>query len=714
MTDTPDLSALVAATQSFTLGLQRSFAFTPAGVLYVQSTHGQDTVQDLWCLPITEDGFGSPYCVVDAHAQDTGPLSAEEAARRERVRERAQGIVAYSVSKDGTRCAFTWGDGIGVVNPMTCEWLTTLTPPGIMAQPTLSPDGSTVAGVIDGALWLIDVSTGQSSCLAHEDGPVTWGLADFIAAEEMGRYDGFWWAPDSSGLIAARVDNTALTDWWIAAPVDPARPATAMAYPPTGGINATISLSLFGRNGERHDLPFTFGPGHEDEYLVDIQWVDPAHVLVSSQDRRQEQVRTVQWTRADHEVTPVMMTTQRPYVDLIAGLPYGVRTETGLTHCFTVGVVDNERQILLHDQPFGQGQDGWSLSSVTHIDTRGQWRVLANGIPSDEPWRSQGRLISDHGSQSFEGTIWAGLAGPQEELVIVQRLASVANDPMIKIALLDRPGHPMYLLKSLAEPFPRVGVHVHGPLAGEGGIRTFVFVDKTWKRKDGPLPVLVKSYGGPHARMVVDDRSRFGEAAFYATQGYCVIVTDGLGAPGGGMDGEYAIVKNLAATVQGQVDALDLVDHHLPGLIDRSRVGIMGWSYGGYLAARCVLERPDVFRVGLAGAPVTDWRLYDTHYTERYLGHPGEDGEAYDREDLAKIVDGIDGHSWPGRLLLIHGLADDNVVVAHTLRLSGAMLAKGLPHEVLPLSDVTHFTSSATINAMLLRHQLDFLHRYLA
>jgi dipeptidyl-peptidase-4 len=161
------------------------------------------------------------------------------------------------------------------------------------------------------------------------------------------------------------------------------------------------------------------------------------------------------------------------------------------------------------------------------------------------------------------------------------------------------------------------------------------------------------------------------------------------------------------ATLEDQVDALHAVAAREPDL-DLSRVGIRGWSYGGYLSALAVIERGDVFHAAVAGAPVTDWRLYDTAYTERYLGHPGEQPEVYDRNSL---IDSAGKLERP--LLLIHGLADDNVVVANTLRLSAALLAAGRPHTVIPLSGVTHMTPQEIVAENLLLLEIEFFHRVL-
>jgi dipeptidyl-peptidase-4 len=164
---------------------------------------------------------------------------------------------------------------------------------------------------------------------------------------------------------------------------------------------------------------------------------------------------------------------------------------------------------------------------------------------------------------------------------------------------------------------------------------------------------------------------------------------------------------DLATPVlEDQITALHHAAEEHP--LDLTRVAIRGWSFGGYLAALAVLRRPDVFHAAIAGAPVTEWRLYDTHYTERYLGDPTTQPEVYDANSLLPLASEL-----TRPLLLIHGLADDNVVAAHTLQLSSALLAAGRPHEVLPLVGITHMTPQEVVAEHLLLHQLDFLRRSL-
>jgi dipeptidyl-peptidase-4 len=220
-------------------------------------------------------------------------------------------------------------------------------------------------------------------------------------------------------------------------------------------------------------------------------------------------------------------------------------------------------------------------------------------------------------------------------------------------------------------------------------------------------PVICSPYAGPHAQRVITAGGAYLTEQWLADQGFAVVVIDGRGTPGRGPEWEYAVHHDLAGPVlQDQVDALQAVAD-LEGALDLSHVGIRGWSFGGYLAALAVLDRPDVFHAAVAGAPVTEWRLYDTAYTERYLGNPDDD-VPYDRTSLLTRAAQL---SRP--LLLIHGLADDNVLAAHTLQLSSALLAAGKQHNVLPLSGVTHMTPQEVIAENLLLTEVEFFRTHL-
>ena len=220
----------------------------------------------------------------------------------------------------------------------------------------------------------------------------------------------------------------------------------------------------------------------------------------------------------------------------------------------------------------------------------------------------------------------------------------------------------------------------------------------------GPLPVLFAPYGGPGAQQVMRARDGYRLSQWFADQGFAVVVADGRGTPARGQAWEDAIWLDKAGpALEDQVAIIDDVKQRYPQL-DFDRVAIHGWSFGGFLTALAVLRRPDVFQVGVAGAPVTDFRMYDTHWAERYLGHPSEHPEAYDRCTLMREAPNLQRP-----LLLVHGLADDNVLPAHTFRLSEALTAAGKVHGVLPLRGTSHMISDPQIAVNLRLIELRFI-----
>jgi dipeptidyl-peptidase-4 len=235
-----------------------------------------------------------------------------------------------------------------------------------------------------------------------------------------------------------------------------------------------------------------------------------------------------------------------------------------------------------------------------------------------------------------------------------------------------------------------------------------VLLPQGWTAADGPLPVLMEPYGGPHHAEVGYAARTYLESQWVANRGFAVVIGDGPGTPGS-PSWERAMRLDFATpALEGQVAALQSAAAANPGALDLTRVAIRGWSFGGYLAALAVLRRPDVFHAAVAGAPVTDWLLYDTGYTERYLGLPEEQPDAYAASSLLE-----DAHLLSRPLLIIHGLSDDNVVAAHSLRLSSALLAAGRQHSLLPLSGVTHMTPQEVVAENLLLLQVQFVQQAL-
>ncbi|HVL83458.1 MAG TPA: prolyl oligopeptidase family serine peptidase [Pseudonocardia sp.] len=676
-----------ARTRRFTLGAPRGFTISPDGdrLVFLRSRGGTDPVTCLWSLDLTT---GEERLVADpaelAAGADHDDLPAEERARRERAREQAGGVVAYATDRPVTSAAFALGGRLYVT-----EFAAGLTPrlvetAGPVVDPRPDPSGRRVAFVSGGALHVHEVLTRTTATLLEPDAAnVTWGLAEFVAAEEMGRMRGHWWSPDGDALLVARVDDTPVQRWHVADPAQPQRPPAVLAYPAAGTPNAAVSLVLVGLDGSRTPVQWD---RERDEYLVQVTWTDHEPLLVV-QPRDQRALRLLAADVATGTTREVLAETDDRWVDIVPGVP--ARTTAGAL--VWAGDRDGAHRLLVDGEavtpPSLQVRavldvdgDAVLLSGSADPLSVGLWRWSPGGLESltPEPGVHSGRLTG--------GTL----------LVTRQSLDADGATTTVR-----RPGGEL-TVASLADPpglLPRVTLLT----TGARELRTAVLLP-SWHEPGTALPVLLDPYGGPHAQRVLAARGAYLTSQWFAEQGFAVVVADGRGTPARGPEFERAVYRDLAGPVLAdQVDALHAVAERYPDL-DLERVGIRGWSFGGYLAALAVLRRPDVFHAAVAGAPVTDWSLYDTHYTERYLGRPDTDPGAYARSSLIE-----DAPALTRPLLLVHGLADDNVVAAHTLRLSSALLAAGRSHGVLPLSGVTHMTPQEVVAENLLLLQVRFL-----
>jgi dipeptidyl-peptidase-4 len=686
-----------ARTQRLTLGEPRTVTVSPDGqrVVFARSRAGDDPVNCLWRLDVAT---GEERLVADPTLllaePDEHELPAEERARRERAREGAGGVVAYATDRAVTVTAFALGGRLfvaGLLSGMARE----LVVPGPVYDPRPDPTARRLAYVRGRELVVAEL-TGSTRVLAADDDPdVSWGSADFVAAEEMGRHRGYWWSPDGTAIAACRVDTSPVGRWWISDPAHPERPPTEVAYPAAGTDNPIVTLHVLRLDGtttevqwDRQALP----------YLAEVRWATPERLLLLVQSRDQRRVEVLDADPASGRTTLRWADEDEAWVELVAGTP----AELADGRLVTCADRDGARRLLVDGEPVTPPE--LQVRSVVSVD--GDTVVVTAtplGDPSDDPtvqhvWRWQDGELAPLTTEPGVHTAWVGGG-----TVVVRRVA--LGQRRATVGVLDGPE-----LASYAEE-PLITPNVTLARLGERRLATAVLLPHG-VGPDDRLPVLLDPYGGPHAQRVLAADPAYWVSQWFADQGFAVVVTDGRGTPGRGPGWERAVHRDLATpALDDQIDALHATAAEVPQL-DLDRVAIRGWSFGGYLAALAVLRRPDVFHAAIAGAPVTEWRLYDTHYTERYLGDPNDDPGPYDRCSLvAGLVDGSVRLTRP--LLLVHGLADDNVVAAHTLQLSSALLAAGCPHEVLPLSGVTHMTPQPAVAEHLLGHQLHFLRRAL-
>ena len=676
-----------ARTQRLSLGEPRSFTVSPDGsrVIFIRSHSGSDAVNTLWSLD-TATGVERELLDPRTLNTDLSELTAAELRQRERAREGASGVTSYACNRDVTLAVTVLGGSVVLIDLIRGDATMSSIESGVF-DVRLSPDGSTISYLRGTSLCVASLTGGERVIASDSNETISWGNAEFIAAEEMGRVRGYWWSPDSQSIAACRVDVSPVNVWHIADPAHPELPATEHRYPAAGTPNASVSLhiiSIATTTATSVELSGNW------EYLNTVSW-NSAGLIAQTQTRDQKQIDIHSIDASSGKATIVFTDTDAAWVELVAGVP-------------------------------ALQQDG---TLVTCADREGSRRLLVNGS-AVTPTTMQVRSVVSVGdsivfmandiSTPWEMDAWAYNNGAIERITQSDGVASVTGSRscyVSRISTLDteraqftvHTATATHNIASLAESSlvqPNVRILSVGPR----GIPVAILLPR-----DGlstKLPVLFDPYGGPHAQRVVASRASYNSSQWFADQGFVVVIVDNTGTPGKGSAWERGVLNDLAQPVLAdQVEILrDLND--LEPRADTSRVGIRGWSFGGYLAALAVLRRSDLFHAAVAGAPVTDWRLYDTHYTERYLGNPSIDASAYEATSLFN-----DAEHLQQPLLLIHGLADDNVVAAHTLQLSSALLAAGKPHEVLPLSGVTHMTPQEVVAENLLLHQLEFLQRHL-
>ena len=774
---------LRARTLRFGCGAPRSAQTVGDGsrALFLRSDGPEDLVTALWLSWFDESGehhetkLADPRELLGATA-DSEDVPAEEKARRERAREGGTGIVGYSSDDDGNRIVFTingrlfltdidWNDETGAPEPHTRElageWLdedpAMYTP---VLNPRIAPDGEHVLYTTSSYLMLVDIggelgdriTAVYGVSVEDEDGnPAenTWkiGLAEFVAGEEMDRYDGFWWAPDSQHVLFESFDTADEPTWYISDPADPEKRADGRRYPRALTRNADVYLTVITLAFDENDR-YAGITGNADvdwdreayEYVAAVNWRRGHDPLVLVQNRRQTRDQVLEVAvAADGAALGATRVLEEhandQWIDLIHGTP--VYTPDGRLVCPLNDMAADTNRLTVDGRPFTPA--GWNVRAVLDVTDDDVLAVVqrAPEIATEVPraWAGSGAasdaesLFGGHDARSFDvvsidynGTItpvttdpgqWTASRG-ERGIVVSGRDMRSARAQMRHIL-----GEQSATISSTAaEPgfapnvtFTRLGEHqLYTAIIAPSPSSPYAHADK--------LPVLMKPYGGPGFQQVVASQSFYWEGQWWADQGFLVVTADGRGTTGRGPAWDRAIFEDMkGVTLADQIEAVNALpeavsrlnaDGRRPGVPapDLDKVCMIGWSYGGFLSALAVLDAPNVFKAACAGAPPTDWTLYDTHYTERYLGL---DPDVYRRNGIVQDAPGL-----VRPLMLIHGFADDNVTIAHSLRLSQALMAAGRPHTFLPLTGITHMTNDETVAENLLTLQRDFLRDALA
>src|SRR5690606_33581855 len=481
-----------------------------------------------------------------------------------------------------------------------------------------SPDGTKPAAVRDGDLDVIDVATGAERRLTTTRAPdIENGLAEFVAQEEMGRMRGYWWSPDSAFLAYQETDHAGMERMHILDPMHPERDAQAWPYPRPGQANAKVRLGVIPASGgsttwidwDRERYP----------YLAAVTWSGPLTALVQSRDQHDEALLAID--HASGRTRELFTEHDDAWINLDPSLP---RWIDGGTQLLWSTEREGSWQLELRD---ANGQlvraltpPGFGYRKVIDVDEeRGEVWVHASPEPSEThvyrvPLSGESEPVKMTEQPGEHGAVVANDAS----LWVETRETDAGERTVVR----RRDGETVGELRHEAEE-PPFGPNIAFETVGERELRAAIVRPRNFQ-EGVRYPVILHVYGGPHHRNVVraPHRHHFLLSQWQADHGFIVVTVDGRGTPFRDRAFERAIDGDfISAPLDDQVDALRALAERHPEM-DVERTGIWGWSFGGYFSAMAALRRPDVFRAGVAGAPVSEWRDYDTHYTERYLGLP--------------------------------------------------------------------------------------------
>jgi dipeptidyl-peptidase 4 len=693
-----------AMTQGFRLGKPQPLAIAPDGTVLYRRTAARERRAELHLLGPT--GGDQVISVDTLLGGATETLSNEERARRERTRTTTSGIVDIDLSADGRRIliplgerVFVWDRDKGSARPLDLG-------AGYPLDPHISPDGQNVSFVRDGDLWVMSLAQGRPRKLTAHEKDIEYGSAEFVAQEEFDRARGHWWSPDSRTLLFQKSDLRKVDTLYVADARHPDQTPVPFKYPRPGANNAIVSLALQALRGGAPR--FIAWDQARFPYVANVQWPEHGPLSLVVLNRAQTELALLV-VDADSGATRVLATAQDPaWVNVPVGAPRWLEDGSGFLWMtesasgWTLERRDRDGALLktLTGPEFGLraivGLEPKSAAAIVlaSTDPRQQhvWRVPLDGS-APQPFTDGGGVntaLARHGVIVISGALHQG--GTSSLVIhangVPEQLPSLAERP------------------ALAPTTDFESVEVR-----ENGETRTLYTAITRPRNFDPkqrYPVLLKVYGGPGVTNVLDYRDAYTLDQWYADAGFVVMRADGRGTPNRGRAWERAIKDDLITLpLNDQVVALDAMIARHPEL-DRSRVGLFGWSFGGYLSSMALLFRPDVFKAAVAGAPVSDWSLYDSAYTERYLRTPQDNPEGYKKSSALTYASELQRP-----LLILHGVTDDNVHFAHTLAFIEALFRAGKRAELITLP-TTHLLADPKLSLAREKVQIDFFRDHLA
>ena len=668
-------------------------------VTFLRGKQTDPLQMDLWEYNLADREM---RLLVDSMALVAGDeaLSEEELARRERLRIVGQrGIVSYHFAPDGDHLLFPLNGDLFLYDLGDGKTRQLTDTKAGETDPKFSPAGRYVSFIRDQDLYAIDLETFEEQRVTHDGGGlVRNGMAEFIAQEEMDRYTGYWWAPDDSAIAFIRVDES---------PVQVAERFEIHAedfevyeqrYPATGTPNVVVELGVVAPNGT--GLRWMDIGEETDIYLPRVDWFPGSEFLAVQRQSRDQQTLDLLKVNAQSGASRVLLTeTSDTWINLhneLAFLESRPRfiwssERSGRAHLY---LFDNEGKLL---RPLTSGK--WDVadgararSALLHIDEAGE-RIFVTGT-LDSPMERNIYEVSLSGEfeprRVSDESGWHKADFADSGEFYVDSFSNAGTPPQLSLHRADgsridfiednrldesHPYHPWLATRPSIE---------FGMLEAEDGQTLYYRMLKPAGFDAGKrYPVVVYVYGGPMGQGVTNEWSA-GFNEILARHGFIVFTIDNRGTGFRGKAFDAPLYRHMGkvevADQMVGVDYLRSLD-----FVDPDRIGIWGWSYGGYMTIMSLFKHPGVFAAGVSGAPVTDWTLYDTHYTERYLGTPQNNAEGYEASGVFPYAENL-----AAPLLLIHGMADDNVLFTNSTKLMKTLQDEGRPFDVMTYPGSKH------------------------
>jgi len=671
----------------------RNLQVAPDGqrVTYLQGKQSDYERLDLWEYNIAS---GTSRLLFDSNDLSTGEeaLSDEEKARRERMRLSGSGIVSYQWSADGKALLFPMGGDVfyhQLGKPGARQLLDT---DAFETDIKLSPKGNYISFIRDQNLYIKHIESGKETAITTEGGGnIKYGMAEFVAQEEMNRMTGYWWSPDESYIAFTEVDE---------APVEVITRSEIYAdeikmieqkYPKAGTPNVTIKLAVQNiASGERQWIDTG---KEEDIYIARGKWMpDSEHFTYQWQSRDQQQLELRSYNVNNQQQNLVLKEQSDTWVNLHDDFTFladgkhfiWASERDGFKHLY---LFTNEGKLVRQltkgawvvDELEAVNDDTGQLYFTGRMDTPLERHLYVTDLEGSKPQRLTEREGMHGISFSHDASIYVDSS-------------STANRPT-QVSLHSANGKQLTWLEENAldenhplTPYMSDWVEPEfGTITNDEGIDLYYRLYKPAELK-GKHPVIVYLYGGPHAQVVNNawGGNRGLLMQHWVSKGYVVFSIDNRGSNYRGKAFEEPIYKAMGSVeVDDQVSGVKFL-HTLP-YVDKERIGVYGHSYGGYMTLMSMFKAGGYFKAGVSGAPVTTWRLYDTHYTERYMGNPNTDSDAYDASSVFPYADGLQGP-----LLIYHGMADDNVLFTHSTKLYKHLQDAAKPFEVMDYPGKKH------------------------